>query len=412
MKKGCESMVIQHNMAALLASSKVNINGKSNASSAEKLSSGYRINRAADDAAGLTISEKMRWQIRGLDRASKNIEDGMSLIQVADGALNESHAVLQRMNELAVQAANDTNTDVDRDAIQLEMDDLSEELTRIAETTTFNDKIYPLASEGVQKVQFPSGISAVTLKILNDTGSDVTCNGVTYKDGETMVLDNAAWHDGGWQYSAIISVGFTGVAGLAQVKNCQVTQSLSYMCRNFKKPTNAVLSYATINDVQADENGTTSGTPLPEKCEAANCLRMEKSNATKPDEIKIQSGALAYQSVDIPLVNATAEKLGVGNLDVMTHTYASKAITTINNAIAKVSEYRSTFGACQNRLEHAKANVDNIQENTQDAESTLRDTDMAEEMVRNSTTSILAQVGQSVLAQESKTPEAVLKLLQ
>lgn len=208
-------MVIQHNMAAMFANREQNVSEKKWASSAEKLSSGYRINRAADDAAGLTISEKMRWQIRGLDKASNNIEDGMSLIQVADGALNESHAVLQRMNELAVQAANDTNTDADRDAIQTEMDELAEELTRIAESTTYNNKIYPLAQEGVAQVLMPSEISEVTLTIVNDTGADVECHGKVYKDGETMVLTDVAWFDNPYRgtYTHLQSVGSTGDLG-------------------------------------------------------------------------------------------------------------------------------------------------------------------------------------------------------
>lgn len=199
-------MIIQHNMASMFANGKLNISEKRRADSAEKLSSGYRINRSADDVAGLTISEKMRWQIRGLDKASQNIADGMSLLKVADGALNESHAVLQRMNELAVQAANDTNTDVDRDAIQLEMDELSEELTRIAETTSFNSEIYPLASDGVKKVQWPSGLTEVSLTIVNDSGNDVVCNGVTYKNGETMVVNNVAWLEGGYRRSAMLGM--------------------------------------------------------------------------------------------------------------------------------------------------------------------------------------------------------------
>lgn len=230
----------------------------------EKLSSGYRINRSADDAAGLTISEKMRWQIRGLDKASQNIADGMSLLQVADGALNESHAVLQRMNELAVQAANDTNTDVDRDAIQLEMDELSEELTRIAETTSFNSEIYPLASDGVQKVQWPSGLTEVSLTIVNDSGNDVVCNGVTYKSGETMVVNNVAWLEGGYRRSTMLGMFCVmpdgsyerGIYGTS-ISDYQQTHSVSTLFSyqlgfpEYKKE----FFYATLKDVQADENG-------------------------------------------------------------------------------------------------------------------------------------------------------------
>lgn len=442
-------MIIQHNMASMFANGKLNISEKRRADSTEKLSSGYRINRSADDAAGLSISEKMRWQIRGLNKASQNIADGMSLLQVADGALNESHAVLQRMNELAVQAANDTNTDVDRDAIQLEMDELSEELTRIAETTSFNSEIYPLASDGVQKVQGLSGIKEVSFTILNDSGSNVACNGVTYKNGETIVVNNVVWLEGGQtratmvSYANVTSFGYnSGV--IISLNTYKSTWTMTEMFRTNNFYPNIELNYVKMSDVQEDENGylymamdswdplgftdrcyfqqgrgmfpiMVNGredvTPPAQECEARNVLRKNTNTVQTPDLIKIQSSALANQSIDIPLVNATAANLGVEYLDVMTHTNASKAITTINDAIAKVSEYRSMFGALQNRLEHAQANVDNTMENTQDAESKLRDTNMAEEMVNNSAASIISQAAQSMLAQSNVTMQGVLQLL-
>lgn len=450
-------MIIQHNMASVFANGKLNISEKRRADSTEKLSSGYRINRSADDAAGLTISEKMRWQIRGLDKASQNIADGMSLLQVADGALNESHAVLQRMNELAVQAANDTNTDVDRDAIQLEMDELSEELTRIVETTSFNSEIYPLAGAGVQKVQWPSELTAVTLQILNDTGAEVECNGVIYKDGEIMQVNNVLWLEGQSSGHALVGIydkengQLLGGESKPACLDYQQTHSFTSMFnRTFSTQYRLEFVYTSLEEVQADENGylyvtrdtygrsnppdkvrlyltnqgnglnstfiadpvgSYEGTPPPQECEARNVLRVDNNTAQLPDLIKIQSSALANQSIDIPLVNATAANMGVEYLDVMTHTYASKAITTINDAIAKVSEYRSMFGALQNRLEHAQANVDNTMQNTQDAESKLRDTDMAEEMVNNSTASIISQAAQSMLAQSNEITQGVLQLL-
>lgn len=384
-------MVIQHNMAAMFANREQNVSEKKWASSAEKLSSGYRINRAADDAAGLTISEKMRWQIRGLDKASNNIEDGMSLIQVADGALNESHAVLQRMNELAVQAANDTNTDADRDAIQTEMDELAEELTRIAETTTYNNKIYPLAQEGVTKVQMPSGISEVTLTIVNDTGKDVECHGTVYRNGETMVLNDVAWFDTSYRCTYTHLQHFDSAGHPA---GGGTNQSIS--------------SYGITYHLSTWYSGDV--TPTPEDCEAMQCARVQYD--TTDDEIKIQSSSLAYQSIDIPLVDAKASTLGVEFLDVMTHTYAAKAIDTINKAIDKVSEYRTMFGALSNRLEHAQANVDNTMLNTQDSESKIRDTDMAGEMVSHSAASIISQTAQSMLAQTNQMTQGVLKLLE
>lgn len=454
-------MVIQHNMAAMFANREQNVSEKKWASSAEKLSSGYRINRAADDAAGLTISEKMRWQIRGLDKASNNIEDGMSLIQVADGALNESHAVLQRMNELAVQAANDTNTDADRDAIQTEMDELAEELTRIAETTTYNNKIYPLAQEGVTKVQMPSGISEVTLTIVNDTGADVECHGTVYRNGETMVLNDVAWFDTSYRctYTHLQhfdSAGHPAGGGTNQsISSYGITYHLStwYGVDPANPAGSYIFDYMTLDGLKVDENGyiyylgefeydtpvvggvcdrhyltqsalgvcwvtnTATGiwysgdvTPTPEDCEAMQCARVQYD--TTDDEIKIQSSSLAYQSIDIPLVDAKASTLGVEFLDVMTHTYAAKAIDTINKAIDKVSEYRTMFGALSNRLEHAQANVDNTMLNTQDSESKIRDTDMAGEMVSHSAASIISQTAQSMLAQTNQMTQGVLKLLE
>jgi len=270
-------MVVQHNLTAMNSSRQLGITTGQQAKSSEKLASGYRINRAGDDAAGLTISEKMRSQIRGLNKASDNAADGVSLIQVAEGALNETHSILQRMNELATQAANDTNTTTDRTAIQKEIDQLQSEITRIQSTTQFN-----------------------TQNLL--TGS------------------------------------FTG-------KNLQV-------------------------------------------------------------------GALCNQSITISIDKMSASALGVNALKMSSFTEAGKAMSAIQKAISQVSEQRSKLGAIQNRLEHTIANLDNIAENTQAAESRIRDTDMAEEMVEFSKNNILAQAGQSMLAQANQSTQGVLSLLQ
>ena len=270
-------MVVQHNLTAMNANRNLGAVTDAQAKSTEKLSSGYRINRAADDAAGLTISEKMRSQIRGLNKASTNAQDGISLVQVAEGALNETHSILQRMNELATQAANDTNTTTDRDAIQKEMDQLTSEIDRIRSTTQFN-----------------------TMNLL---------------DGS-----------------------FTG-------KNLQV-------------------------------------------------------------------GSLSGQSISISIKNMNASKLGVSGLKVSSFSAAGAAMASIQAAINSVSEMRSTLGALQNRLEHTINNLDATSENTQAAESRIRDVDMAEEMVEYSKNNILAQAGQSMLAQANQATQGVLSLLQ
>ena len=271
-------MVVQHNLTAMNSNRMLGITTGQQAKSSEKLSSGYKINRAADDAAGLTISEKMRSQIRGLGKASTNAQDGVSLIQVAEGALNETHSILQRMNELATQAANDTNTTIDREAISAEISQLKEEITRIATTTEFNDQ-----------------------KLLDGT----------FKDKNLQV---------GAKSGIVIAVSINSMA----------TSALGALC----------------------------------------------------------------------------------DIAVGTHSAAANAMTTIQSAINSVSEQRSALGAVQNRLEHTIANLDNIQENTQAAESRLRDTDMAEEMVEYSKNQILAQAGQSMLAQANTATQGVLSLLQ
>ena len=270
-------MVVQHNMSAMNTNRQLSGVSSAQSKSTEKLSSGYRINRAGDDAAGLSISEKMRSQIRGLDKASSNAQDGISLIQIAEGALNETHSILQRMNELATQAANDTNTDDDRTAIGDEITQLASEIDRIKDTTQFN-----------------------TMNLLNGDFNDK----------------------------------------------------------------------------------------------------------------KLQVGSLKGQTISISISSLGASDLTVNNLDVSSNDKAGNAITSIQEAINKVSSNRSKLGAIQNRLEHTINNLDTTSENTSAAESRIRDTDMAKEMVEYSKNNILLQAGQSMLAQANQQNQGVLSLLQ
>lgn len=275
-------MVVQHNLQAANTNRQLGITTSAQAKSTEKLSSGYKINRAADDAAGLSISEKMRSQIRGLNKASSNAQDGVSLVQTAEGALNETHSILQRMNELATQAANGTNTTVDRSAIKAELDQLTSEIDRIQSTTQFN-----------------------TMNLLD---------------------------------------------------------------------------------------GTFSGTT---------------------NKMKLQVGALSGQSIDFSIANMCASKIGLkAAVSVSTFTKAGAYMKSVQDAIEVVSKQRSAMGAIQNRLEHTIANLDTTSENTQSAESRIRDTDMASEMVTYSKNNILAQAGQSMLAQANQSTQGVLSLLQ
>ena len=270
-------MVVQHNLSAMNTNRQLSGVQSAQSKSTEKLSSGYRINRAGDDAAGLSISEKMRSQIRGLNKASSNAQDGISLVQVAEGALNETHSILQRMNELATQAANDTNTSTDRTAIQAEIDQLTSEINRIQSTTQFN-----------------------TMNLLDGTFSS---------------------------------------------KNLQV-------------------------------------------------------------------GSLNGQSIGISIKNMNASSLGVDALKVSSFASAGSSMDKIQSAINLVSTQRSTLGALQNRLEHTINNLNTTAENTQAAESRIRDVDMATEMVEYSKNNILAQAGQSMLAQANQATQGVLSLLQ
>ena len=270
-------MVVQHNMQAANASRVLNITANQQAKSTEKLSSGYKINRAADDAAGLSISEKMRKQIRGLDRASTNAQDGISAVQTAEGALTEVHSMLQRMNELAVQAANGTNASKDIEAINSEISQLKTEIDRIASTTDFNGKA------------LLSG-SSVSLQVF---------------------------------------VGYTSAA-----KN----------------------------------------------------------------------------TISVTGVNVAAVATAIGSIT--DNTSAKTALEAISGQIQAVSTMRSTFGALQNRLEHTIDNLDNVVENVTAAESRIRDTDMADEMVKYSKNNILTQAGQSMLAQANQSTQGVLSLLQ
>ena len=269
-------MVVQHNLSAMNTNRQLSGVQSAQSKSTEKLSSGYRINRAGDDAAGLSISEKMRSQIRGLNKASSNAQDGISLVQVAEGALNETHSILQRMNELATQAANDTNTSTDRTAIQAEIDQLTSEINRIQSTTQFN-----------------------TMNLLDGTFSS---------------------------------------------KNLQV-------------------------------------------------------------------GSLSGQSIGISIKNMNASSLGVNALKVSSFASAGSSMDKIQSAINLVSTQRSTLGALQNRLEHTINNLNTTAENTQAAESRIRDVDMATEMVEYSKNNILAQDGQSMLAQANQATQGVLSLL-
>ena len=360
------AMVVQHNMQAMNANRQLGVTSSGQAKSAEKLSSGYRINRAGDDAAGLKISEKMRSQIRGLNKASDNASDGVSLIQTAEGALNETHSILQRMNELAVQGANDTNQSIDRDAINQELSALTDEIDRISETTQFNKqnlldgsftgKNLQVGANTNQKITV--NIAAMNAKAIGIKPVSVGATSGYYTTNEIVKKQKNA--------------GSTALRGSIETRaKCNATL------------TKYSTGYKTAN-----------GTITADSSVARNSI-----------------GKLAACAAQIFAVASTAATI-VSSPNVDNYQQAQGTITMIQNAINNVSSQRSALGALQNRLEHTIANLDNVSENTQSAESRIRDTDMAEEMVTYSKNNILAQAGQSMLAQANQSTQGVLSLLQ
>ena len=450
-------MIVQHNITSMNANRQLGIVGNNLAKSTEKLSSGYKINRAADDAAGLSISEKMRKQIRGLSQASSNAQDGISCVQTAEGALTEVHSMLQRMNELAVQAGNGTMSEDDRQNIQDEIDQLTSEIDRVSETTKFNET-YLLKGNGTETRQKEVAATAMTATYKTPVTStvaltatnapttwyakgsataltadqilerlEVDANGnVAIKDGMEMYSEAANTTD---QYGAqtkdkIVALTTVkqsyGVASTALYADAQGTTAVkdedlkNYFNEDgtvkqslYKKTTGANATFKEIGAEQIANYVTVT---------AAKDKTTVEYEAVKDLVLSFQVGAdtTANNKISVSMQSMSAESIGVKGISVTgdDSTNADAAVDTIGEAIKKVSSQRSALGAVQNRLEHTIANLDNIVENTTAAESAIRDTDMAEEMVAYSKNSILTQAGQSMLAQANQSNQGVLSLLQ
>ena len=450
-------MVVQHNLTAMNANRMLGVTTSAQAKSTEKLSSGYKINRAADDAAGLSISEKMRKQIRGLSQASSNAQDGISCVQTAEGALTEVHSMLQRMNELAVQAGNGTMSEDDRQNIQDEIDQLTSEIDRVSETTKFNET-YLLKGNGTETRQKEVAATAMTATYKTPVTStvaltatnapttwyakgsataltadqilerlEVDANGnVAIKDGMEMYSEAANTTD---QYGAqtkdkIVALTTVkqsyGVASTALYADVQGTTAVkdedlkNYFNEDgtvkqslYKKTTGANATFKEIGAEQIANYVTVT---------AAKDKTTVEYEAVKALVLSFQVGAdtTANNKISVSMQSMSAESIGVKGISVTgdDSTNADAAVDTIGEAIKKVSSQRSALGAVQNRLEHTIANLDNIVENTTAAESAIRDTDMAEEMVAYSKNSILTQAGQSMLAQANQSNQGVLSLLQ
>ncbi len=490
-------MVVQHNLTAMNSNRMLGLTTSSQAKSTEKLSSGYKINRAADDAAGLSISEKMRKQIRGLTQASANAQDGISAVQTAEGALNEVQDMLQRMNELAVKAANGTQSENDRSYIQNEIDQLVTEIDRVSETTKFNET-YLLKGDRAAAKQYV-----------------YSYNKVTSASAATVSMGTAGSTNKIWDTTTGMSVSFTFVETAASVDQNAVAQGLVSQGLNVSLYSNwdgktAVTGYSVqLNGSLADNYSVVQGTVAGKfeilnannekiatftitggtvtKATADVASNKTSANITAADAkaakvageveayydkdgnkisanalsryfatnsaggtvarvdaptvydalgniVKLTSAAVSGQQIltgdlklslhvgadatsnnqiSLNLAAMSAKGLGVNGLrvDGTDDTNARAAIETIAEAIQKVSTQRSALGAVQNRLEHTISNLDNVVENTTSAESAIRDTDMATEMVQYSNNNILAQAGQAMLAQANQSNQGVLSLL-
>ena len=543
-------MVVQHNMQAANANRMLNVTTGQQAKSTEKLSSGYRINRAADDAAGLTISEKMRKQIKGLDRASTNAEDGVSAVQTAEGALTEVHSMLQRMNELATQASNGTNSESDRSAIQDEISQLTTEIDRVAETTKFNETYLlkgntdgsssdvkvnahdaglagKLTDNGDGTSTFNTGVLSVGDKITiagkqytiadsaktTDYADLKNAQTAALSSGDTLVREGksytyhtiadkksdgttyaAGWYENDDENATVTTIANTALkAGdikngqklvgtatdtfaiktqeevTADIKNLgegdTVTRtdasgnSINYTVAVKNDPDNNKYTVETIleklgdmNGALLDVNGTKTAaignddgddstisaqeaySKIAKELATASSIGTDSPATVKGDgtgKFTIKQGTVSVKNslsfslhvgadadmtnkINVDIESMSSAGLGIKGINVKDDSgiAATYAIDAIADAISKVSSQRSSLGAVQNRLEHTISNVDNVVENTTSAESRIRDTDMASEMVNYSKNNILAQAGQSMLAQANQSNQGVLSLLQ
>ena len=447
-------MIVQHNITAMNSNRMLGLTTNSLAKSTEKLSSGYRINRAADDAAGLSISEKMRKQIRGLDQASTNAEDGISAVQTAEGALNEVHSMLQRMNELAVQAANGTNSkESDRQAIQDEIDQLTTEIDRVSETTKFNET-YLLKGDGAEKEHnvnaHDAGLVGVTLtdkgdevevtfKTLN-AGDKISIAGKNYTIGATPDEAKGLYAKakagekvtvGGTTYEIAdktdAAKGQITITDLDQQiakgttveygnKKVHVVDETTGIDDNDSSIITAAKAYEleTAEIVKASSIGTDTNATAGNLTDNKFTLTKGKVNYNDALSFNLHVGADADMTnkITVNIDSMISAGLGIKCIKADTEQDATYANEAIAEAISTVSSQRSALGAVQNRLEHTIDNLDNVVENTTSAESRIRDTDMAEEMVTYSKNNILQQAGQSMLAQANQANQGVLSLLQ
>ena len=413
-------MRIQHNIMAMNAYRNYNNNTSALSKNLEKLSSGYKINRAGDDAAGLAISEKMRAQITGLKAASKNVKDGVSLVKTAEGALQEVHDMLNRMDSLATQSANGTYDDaVDRDNLQKEVDALKSEIDRIADSANFNG--IKLLDGSMGKA---TGVPGTYLNVGDDLGKAMVTklSGATLGTDETVAITDGTdgtisvqiTNDDGSAKTTKLKladiISFTsgadagktltaaGKAGLAKGDTGVIDLSSVGLGRIEFTATDAVADVKTLGAKLADIAGKGQA---PAAGAAGGGL-----------DLQIGDTADKFNKLTISVGDMHADALGIGALSIAKQPDAAAAIDSIKKAINTVSSTRGDLGAAQNRLEHTQNNLSVMTENIQDAESTIRDTDVADEMMAYTKNNILVQSAQAMLAQANQVPQGVLQLLQ
>ena len=406
-------MVVQHNMQAANANRMLNVTTGAQSKSTEKLSSGYKINRAADDAAGLSISEKMRKQIKGLDRASTNAQDGVSAVQTAEGALTEVHSMLQRMNELATQSANGTNSTTDRKAIQDEVDQLTKEIDRVSATTKFNET-YLLKGDTktADKASFMKSGYAIadntTLYVEGDAGKnplDQNTLKAALDAGKKVYKKDA----GGKDTLAVKDTDYAYVTKLYDETGKALSAEDALKAVAKKADTKF---YANDKGKAAGGFEVKDATSIYDEATNKGYIQQFDVNGKLSFNLHVGADSSTDNKISVDIDSMSAAGIGVKGLKVDTEEDATGAIDRISDAIQKVSSQRSSLGAVQNRLEHTINNLDNVVENTTSAESRIRDTDMAKEMVNYSKNNILAQAGQSMLAQANQSNQGVLSLLQ
>ena len=431
-------MVVQHNLRAMNSNRMLGVTMKTQSKSAEKLSSGYKINRAADDAAGLSISEKMRKQIRGLTQASLNAQDGISAVQTAEGALNEVQDMLQRANELAVKASNGTMSEADRSYIQNEINQLTTEIDRVATTTKFNETYllkgnnkgsighltygtaignlrddFEIDAKYNAKVTEQTGTISIEIAKVEEpagtagrdiAGTDTRFQGREVKIGNTTYI---VVNSTGLKENPTGTVALTVSQAIKELEKTKDTKAFTSMDEMLQEVRN-----------QYGEDVRQISTYIEGKGEGARVMMKVESFADLNEavDLSLHVGADGTEDnkIAMNISMMSARGLGVNGLKVTGETgkNATLALDTIADAIQMISSQRSALGAIQNRLEHTIANLDNVVENTTASESQIRDTDMATEMVKYSNNNILAQAGQSMLAQSNQANQGVLSLLQ